>query len=260
MLQKNRLQFLFSMKENLAVLLPIEKAEGLEFPGRWLGGSTMILGPLLLLIGVVLRLPFSFFFPAQLAAFENYPTLMFVSYSAFAAGNVLLWPAIFLLARRIGTTRPGWALFGGAFVIFGLFARTFHAGADHLAFQLVHVQNLELATKAVADSYGTYHIFHAASPAIILGWVVLAIGAYSSRTMGWFRSVALGLTATLPLGILKGTTPFSVVATLGLCVALIPQGVQILCAGPRPQVRVIIRWLLFLIGLAITFFLIGEAG
>lgn len=38
------------------------------FPGRWIGGLTLILGPLLLLAGVLLRSKFHFFFPDQLRA------------------------------------------------------------------------------------------------------------------------------------------------------------------------------------------------
>jgi hypothetical protein len=42
------------------------------FPGRWVGGTTMILGPILLFVGVVLRIQFHFFFPQQLAAFKEH--------------------------------------------------------------------------------------------------------------------------------------------------------------------------------------------
>jgi hypothetical protein len=78
---------------------------------------------------------------------------MITSYNIFVAGNILMWPAIVTLAKLIGAKRPGWAVWGGTLVVFGLFARTFHAGIDHFAFQLVRVQNLELATKAVAGSF-----------------------------------------------------------------------------------------------------------
>src|SRR5262249_40724744 len=135
-----------------------QTGEDFWFPGRWIGGVTMILGPILLLVGALLRIQFHFFFPQQLAAFAEHPILIVSSYNAFLAGNILLCPAIATLARLIGATRPGLALWGGTFVIFGLFARTFHAGIDHLAFQMVRVQSLEHATKAVADSYGAFHI------------------------------------------------------------------------------------------------------
>ena len=62
-----------------------------------------------------------------------------VAYGAVAAGNALLWPAVATLAHLISGTRPRWATWGGTLAILGLFARTFHAGVDHLAFQLVRV-------------------------------------------------------------------------------------------------------------------------
>jgi hypothetical protein len=107
------------------------------FPGRWLGGTALILAPLLMLAGVLLRLPFPFFFPWQLSAYAQHPALLSAAYSCFLAGNMLLWPAVLTVAQRIAATHPAWAQWGGALVIFGLFARTFHAGIDHLAFDLV---------------------------------------------------------------------------------------------------------------------------
>src|SRR5690348_11457018 len=95
------------------------------FPGRWVGGVSMVVAPLLLLAGVLLRIRFHFFFPQQLTAFKEHPLLITVSYNLFLAGNISLWPAIMTLAWFISRTRPSWALCGGTFVIFGLFARTF---------------------------------------------------------------------------------------------------------------------------------------
>jgi hypothetical protein len=64
------------------------------FPGRWVGGVALILGPLVLLTGVLLRLPFHFFFPQQLAAVSVHPTRMAAAYGAVAAGNALLVLAV----------------------------------------------------------------------------------------------------------------------------------------------------------------------
>jgi hypothetical protein len=94
-----------------------------------------------------------------------------------------MWPAVIMLAKMISAKRPGWAFWGGTFAIFGLFARTFHAGIDHLAFQLVREQNVDLATKVIANSYGAFHIFKTFNLAIMLGWIVLAIGAYRADTI-----------------------------------------------------------------------------
>ncbi|WP_420150786.1 hypothetical protein [Spirosoma sp.] len=236
------------------------KAETFQFPGRWVGGTSMILGPFLLLAGSLLRIQFHFFFPDQLKAFDEYPTLITTSYNLFLAGNILLWPAISVLAQLIGQTKPGWATWGGTFVMLGLFARTFHYGINHLAFQLVEVQNLQLATKAVADSYGAFHIVATLSAAILFGWIILAIGAYLYGVLNLLRSIALGTMSVLMLGVLKGSSLASVLATAGLCTALIPLGVQILRSGPAPGQRSIWSWSALMAGLIALMYFLGQAG
>ena len=210
---------------------------GFAFPGRWLAGTSLLLGPVLLLSGVLLRARFHFFFPDQLAAYDQYPVLMTTSYSCFAAGTVVLWPAVSALALRIGAVRPTPGALGGGLVMVGLFARTFHAGVDHLAFGLVDAQGRRSAVAAVAASYQSFHIFQYASFAVMAGWLVLAAGAWRSRVLGPVRCLALALMALLPLGVLKGTTPLSIVGAAGLCVALVPLGLATLLDGPRPARR-----------------------
>src|SRR5690606_25725663 len=145
-------------------------------------------------------------------------------------------------------------------VMFGLFARTFHAGVDHLAFHLVRVQDLERATEAIASSYGAFHIVSSFTPAIVFGWVVLGIGAYLSGTLGLLRSLSFALMASLMIGVLKGSTLVSVVATLGLCIALVPLGIRVLREGPTPRPSTIIGWLLLVVVLVGLFFILGRMG
>ncbi|MER7076554.1 hypothetical protein SAMN02982929_04212 [Saccharopolyspora kobensis] len=204
---------------------------------RFPGGLALVLGPLFMLAGALLRAGHDFFFPDQLAAFAAEPVLIQFAYGAFLIGDVVLWPGVVLLAVRIGETRPGWALWGGMLTVFGLFARAFHAGVDHLAFQLVDLRGVASATSLVSDAYGAYHVMSALNPAIMAGWVVLAFGAWRAGVLGPFRAVALGLMAALPIGVLKGTTAMSVVALAGLAVALVSLGHQELRAAPRPPAR-----------------------
>ncbi|MFC5665897.1 hypothetical protein ACFP3U_23305 [Kitasatospora misakiensis] len=243
-----------------ARLLPVEWSGDSPFPGRWAGGVSLVVGPLLLGTGVLLRLPFHFFFPEQLAARTEHPALMAASYGAFAAGTVLLWPAIATLAARIGRRSPGLALWGGIFAVLGLFARTFHAGIDHLAFQLADRQGAEAATRLVGDTYGAFHVFSALNLAIMGGWILLAVGAWRARVLGPVRAVALAATAALPLGVLKGTTPLSVVAVAGLCLALVPLGVTVLRDGPVPRRATVLRWTAAVTAAVILMTLIGQAG
>lgn len=217
----------------------------LVFPGPYVGGVSLVLGPILILTGALLRIQFHFFAPQQLAAFQSHPTLITAAYSAYALGSVILCFGIITLATLIGAWSRKWAIWGGTLAILGLFTRTFHAGIDHLAFQLVLVQNVEMAFQAVSDSYRAFHVFRYLNGAIMAGWIVLAIGAYRSRTLGAFRSIALGLMVMVPFGTLKGTE-IRALGIAGLCVALIPLGISIL-RNASPLSRRAKIWLVSLI-------------
>ena len=230
------------------------------FPGRWIGGISMIIAPLLLLFSELLRVQFGFFFPDQLQAFEDNTVQIVISYNLFLAGNILLWPEIITLVNMMTVREPGWALWGGVLVILGLFARTFHYGVNHLAFQLVRIKDVELATSIVGDSYGAFHIVSTLSAAIMLGWIVLAIGAYRSRVINLVGSIGMGLMSALMLGVLKGGTYISIVATAGLCIALLPLGIKVLKNGPAPSVKNIIVWFFLILAAITMMYLFGQAG
>ena len=139
---------------------------------------------------------------------------------------MVLCLGIIYLANLIGRWNPVWAGWAGCLAIFGFFNRTFSAGVDHLAFQLVRFQGLDTAFQAVSDSYRAFHLYRYTNGSIMIGWVLLAIGAYRAGILGRFRAFALGLMVMLPFGTLKGTEIRSI-AIIGLCVALIPLGVSI---------------------------------
>ncbi|WP_327587467.1 hypothetical protein OHA25_11020 [Nonomuraea sp. NBC_00507] len=212
-----------------------------QFPGRWVEGAGLVLGPLLLLAAVLVRMGEDDFFPSQLAAYAAESAKMTLSYSLFAAGVVVLWPAVAALARRIGATHPRWAAWGGTLVVLGLFGRVFHAGVSHLAFQMVDVLGPAAAQRAVSSTYGAFHLFKAANVAIMGGWIMLAIGAYRARAFGGgvagtASSVAPALASALPLGVLKGSTDLvSLAALAGLAAALVSFGVTVLRNGPAPR-------------------------
>jgi len=206
----------------------------MKFPNGWVGGTALVIGPVLLLVGTLLRSPFNFFFPDQLRAFAEHPELMRAAYTAFLAGNVVMWAAVACLVQRIGAKNPRWAAWGGMLVTVGLFERTFHAGVDQAAFSATRQLGVEGATELVAKGYGELHLFSFLSFTIMFGWYVLAFGAYRSGALGRIRSVALASMGLLPLGVLKGTEVLSIVGTAGLCVALVPLGIQVLREQPRP--------------------------
>lgn len=98
-----------------------------------------MLGTLLLLTAALLRARFHFCAPQQLAAFEAYPTLMTAAYSAYSVGWLVMCFAVLVLVHQVALWNRTWAFWGGALTLIGLFTRTFSAGVDHMAFQMVTV-------------------------------------------------------------------------------------------------------------------------
>jgi hypothetical protein len=231
-----------------------------NFPGQWLGAVSLIVAPLLQLTGILLRIQFHFFFPQQLAAYADHPVRMTAAYNCFLAGNILLWPAVATVAHMISESRPGWGVWGGSFVMFGLLARTFHAGADYLAFQMTRIEGVQNATKTVASSYGAFHIVSSLNGMILLGWVFLAIGAYLSRTLRLVPSIALGLMSALMMGVVKGSSLVSVVAASGLCIGFIPLGFRVLRASPAPSFPKLMLGLAGGLALVAAMFYFGQLG
>jgi hypothetical protein len=231
-----------------------------RFPGRWIGGVALVAGPVLWLTGVLLRLPFHFFFPQQLAAYEQAPVQMAAGYSCVLAGQMLVAVGVLGVAETIGRTRPALATWGGLLVLLGLFARTFHAGADHLAFQLVGPLGLKRATEIVGTTYGAAHIVAALNLPIMFGWPVLALGAWRAGVLPWWRALALASMVALMLGVLKGSSWTSVACTSGLALAFVPLGVSVLFDGPRPRAIAVAAWAVAIPLLIALAYVLGRLG
>jgi hypothetical protein len=212
------------------------------FPGPWLAGGSLILGPCLLLTGTLLRLGVPFFFPHQLAQYQRQPTLIGAAYATFLAGLIALWPGIVAVATLIGATRPAWARWGGGLVMLGLFARVFHYGVNTFAFALVDGAGLTAAQQSVGDYYGHREwVISSLTLAVMLGWAILAIGCFLSGVLRPLPAIALALMSGLMIGVLKGSTWASAVEVAGLAVAFVPLGFRFLRGVDRPVPRTLWR-------------------
>ncbi|MFI6928684.1 hypothetical protein ACIBIZ_52815 [Nonomuraea spiralis] len=170
----------------------------MPFPGRLIGGVTLILGPLVWLAGFVLRylatqtvLPppqrewaarQEFAAPGQLASYVADPALMTAAFAVFVAGAVLLFPAFVAFGQLVGTRLAFW---GSTLVVVGLFARLYFAGADQTAFRLTETLGLDTTTRAVMAgyvdiSYGPWLLPVACSVGQYAGTLLLAVAAWRS--------------------------------------------------------------------------------
>ena len=198
-----------------------------RWPGAHFGAGALVLAPLLLLAGELVRSGHYYFFPAQLAAMVDDPATILTSYALYTAGLVLLIPAFLALAGMIGRERPGWAFWGATIAVVGSAVRIFQEGISFLALQLVGVQGLEAATAAVGDTYGAWYVLETLNGSDNIAWAMLAIGAYRARVLGWVPALGVAFMITHYSGVLKGTDLNSLTGAVLLAAALVPLGVSL---------------------------------
>lgn len=217
-----------------------------HFPGRWISGATLVLGPVVLCAGYLLRYlstitaltpqqqawaeaqPFAAY--GQLLAYASDPALLTLSYAVFALGALLLFPAFVALAQRVGGSLAFW---GTTLLVAGLFSRLYSAGADQTAFQLTEVIGLDQATNAIMKeyvdiSYGPWRVKSWASVGQYAGSLLLAVAAWRAGVFGTARALMLLLAGGTWMGVLKAASIPDVLVTALLCVALVPLGVRML--------------------------------
>ena len=197
------------------------------WPGSRFGGASLVLAPLLLLGGEVVRSGHYFYFPDQLSAMATDPGVTLTSYSLYTAGLVLMIPAFVVLAQLIGLERPGWAFWGLTIAVVGSAVRIFQEGISFLALQLVDVQGLETATTAVSETYGAWYVLVPLNGSDNLAWGLLAIGAYRARVLGWVPALGVAFMLTHYSGVLKGSDLNSIAGAVLLAAVLVPLGISL---------------------------------
>ncbi len=198
-----------------------------SWPGSHLGAGALVVAPLLLLAGEVVRSGHYYFYPSQLSAMVVEPAILLTSYSLYTAGLVLMIPAFLALAGLIGRERPGWAFWGGTIAVVGSAVRIFQEGMSFLALQLVGVQGLETATAAVSATYGAWYVLLPLNGSDNLAWGLLAIGAYRARLLGWVPALGVAFMMTHYGGVLKGTDLNALTGAVLLAAVLVPLGVRL---------------------------------
>jgi hypothetical protein len=229
-----------------------EQPPAYRVPGRALTGLSLVLAPLLLIAGELLRIGFFFYYPDQLRAAALHPQLMAGSYALFASGLLALWPGFVGLGGLIGTRQPGWASWGTGLALTGLLVRLFHEGVNYLAFQTVDHAGLATALRVVDGSYQSWYAFYPLVFTDNAGWVVLAVGAYRSGRFGWLTAVGLTGMSIHSSGVLKGSSLSSVLLDVLLAAALVPVGVTVL-RGTRVPRRAAVGAGVFALGLAVVY-------
>ena len=205
-----------------------------EQPNEFLAGNRftgvcMIAAPLLLTAGAALLVGiYEGSAGDQLGAFAAEEARATAAVNVAIAGVVLAAFAVAGVAASVARHRPGLGRAGGTLTIIGLFGPAFFLGIDHVGIQLADLADRAGAVLVFENAETTPNIVNLAGPALIVGLVLLAVGTAKTGVLPRPRSWALGTAAFAPIGLISGFVIISVVAWLGLAVALVPLGFRLL--------------------------------
>jgi hypothetical protein len=192
----------------------------------------MIASPLLLTVGSALLVGiYKIDAAEQLAAFADHRGRAIAAVNFAIAGTVVAALAIVGLSAAVGQLQPRLGRLGGALTLIGLFGPAFFLGANSLAIELTDIGDRAAAARALEDAATTPTIVNLAGPALLVGLIVLAVGASRSGVLSRGGSWALGLTALAPVGLISGVIVIAILAWLSMAVALVPLGIRNLRDG-----------------------------
>jgi hypothetical protein len=196
-----------------------------RFPGGTIAGVSMIAAPVLLLTGAALLLGIYVTDTGdQLTELADHRGRAMAAINFAVAGTILAALAVAGLGAAICRQQPRLGRVGGALTIVGLFGPAFFLGATFLSIDIADLADHTGATAAVEDATSTPNIVNLCGPALVAGFIVLAIGAARSGVLSRPRSWALGLTAIAPVGLISGVIVIAIAAWLCMAVALVPLG------------------------------------
>lgn len=209
-----------------------QSVAGNSFPGPLVTGVAMIAGPLLAIVGLALSIGIYKFKGADMiSAMAAHHVRAGFAINISVASMVVLLIAVIALAHSITEGAPRWGRWGGVVTIIGLMGPIFFEGIFWGSYQI---------TASAYQAAGAHLIDHAnvipsnvinvSAPCIVIGWIILGIGAYKAGVLPKWRAVCLGLGCLLAPALAAAIVPLGIIAGVLLALALVPLGAQTLAA------------------------------
>jgi hypothetical protein len=201
------------------------------FPGPWLTGATMVVAPLLALLGTIVGIPT---YHARgtdfVAGMTDHPHLFDLAIQSAQASMVLMILAIAGLSAMITRTRPGLGRWAGALTIIGLCGPISFESTYWAAWHITDTDAHRAAAAQLIDDAQVIPrtIMNLSGPALVVGFLLLAVAAAKAGVLDRARAVCLGLTVLIPVGFVSGHLVIATVGFAGTAVALVPLGVRLL--------------------------------
>ena len=200
------------------------------FPGRTVTGLCMVAGPILAIVGLALSIGvYKFKGADMMAAMADHHVRGWFAINISVVSMIVILVAVIGLAQLISTRKPAWGRWSGLIAVAGLMGPIFFEGIFWGSYQL---------TGASYQAAGAHLIDHAnvipstlmnfSVPCVILGWILLGVGAYKAGLLSKPRAVCLGLTCLLAPGLAAAIVPLGIAAMVLLGIAVVPLGLDLL--------------------------------
>jgi hypothetical protein len=202
------------------------------FPGRTVTGLCMIIAPLLAIIGSLAAVGIYHAKGADFAAgMVGHHFQGEIAFNFAVAGSILLIFAITGVAQAIARVRPRLGQAAGVLVIIGLCGPLFFNGVYFGGFQLMQFSqpSASIAGKMMDQAQIIpSNIINISGPALVIGFILLGIGAAKAGVLPRWRAWALGITCITPVGFISGFIVIAAIGFAGATIALLPLGLRLL--------------------------------
>jgi hypothetical protein len=200
----------------------------------------MIAAPLLAAAGTALGIPiYQASGVAFVHAIARQPVVAQLALNLTVAGIVLFMLATVAIAHRIAVVRPGLGRSAGVMAIVGLAGPVFFEGIYWSTTQDLGGDLDSLGTLMDRAQIVPRTIMNISGPALVIGFVLLGVGAAVAGQLGRVRAGLLAAAALMPFGFITGYLALATAGFVCAAVALVPWGIRLLMpagAGPVPDV------------------------
>lgn len=199
------------------------------FPGRIPTGVCMIAAPVFAMVASALAIDiYDANGPAFITKIADHFVQFQIAINLQLVSMILLVFAVAGLAQAIVPRSPRLGKTGGVITLIGitgpLFFEGIYWGGSHLTAPSTRAAAAHLYDASQIPSI----IMNVSGPALVVGFIVLAVGAARSRVLDRGSAFALGVTCILSTGFITGFIVISLVAYLGAAIALVPLGIRVL--------------------------------
>ncbi|MDN5794752.1 MAG: hypothetical protein L0H79_03250 [Intrasporangium sp.] len=197
------------------------------FPGARITGVCAVVAPPLAVAASALGIA-SYHAAGQdfVAGMVAHPTTFGLAIQVSLASLILLLIAVAGVAGAVAAIRPGLGRTAGLLTVIGLCGPISFQSIYWAASQLTDTGAHRAAAAVLIDESQVIPrtVMNVSGPALVVGFVLLAVATARSGLLSPGRAVLLGMAALMPFGFISGHLLISVIAFAGLAAALVPLG------------------------------------